>query len=125
MNPTNNLICPKCDNKYPLNSQLIQCPACDVDLIVPNQYSNINSRKAGKIKGNTAPVILGDGNIINEQEKSKIADYSFSPKGEVSQFQLGFPVASWLTFSAVSMWLLHTSGSIASVLQFYQYLVFR
>jgi hypothetical protein len=119
MSSTNNLVCPKCDNKYPLKTQLIKCPVCDIDLITPNQHLNINSRKAGGIKGNTGPVILGDGNIINEQEKSNMANYSFSPKGEINQFQLGVPVASWITFSAASMWLLHTSGSIASILSIF------
>jgi hypothetical protein len=119
MSFTNSLVCPECGKNYPLKKQLIQCPVCEIDLVTPTQSPNVNKRKARDISNNSGPVILGDGATVYEQAKSNIANYEFSAQRKINQFQLGAPVASWLTFSAALMWFLHTSGSIASVLSIF------
>jgi hypothetical protein len=119
MSFTNSLVCPECGKNYPLKKQLIQCPVCEIDLVTPTQSPNVNKRKARDISNNSGPVILGDGATVYEQAKSNMANYEFSAQRKINQFQLGAPVASWLTFSAALMWFLHTSGSIASVLSIF------
>jgi hypothetical protein len=119
MSHTNYLVCPKCRNTYPLTKNFIQCPSCEINLTTPTESLNTNIRRARDIRDNSGSVILGDGNIVNEQAKSKVANYDFCPKGTINNLQLGLPAIKWLTVWLASMWLLNTSGSIASILSIF------
>jgi hypothetical protein len=121
MSTASSLVCPECGNKYPLKKQLIQCPVCEINLTTPAQSSNINKRKARDIRDNSGPVILGDGATVYEQPKSNIANYEFFAKSKINELQLGLPVVKWITLWAFLIWLLNTSGSIASILSFLRF----
>jgi hypothetical protein len=114
-----NLVCPGCYNQYPLSKNFTKCPVCKINLTIPNGSRVTNKRKAGDIKHNSGPVILGDGNIINENDKSERAMYDFHQKGNVSALQLGSPFVVWLILWTFFMWLLNVSGSIASILSIF------
>jgi hypothetical protein len=120
MNNSNRLLCPSCDNHYPLDYR--QCPVCQDNLIVPTQKNGKVKYTVKDVEGNSGVIIAGPGTVV-QPSNEETAEYQFKPTRKPKVTSLGVikPAFGWIALWGIMMGFLNFSGSVASILSIFSF----